>query len=217
LADQQRLKQNFYRFRKTETERLSMIKGEDSWYTIYDFEQNTLLCCHVLGNCAGGVTVHPDREDPRVLFRFEPKGKLFNMTYFVCEGSDGPLLATIKLFATRGLKILDVVENEICRVVDARASLDKIAADVLEGACTSYKLARGSESLGTFRPRKRPAIEVSPNHGFIRKAIIKALGSASADWSLDLEENAGCVEDHRPLLAAMILLKEQTIRMDQST
>jgi hypothetical protein len=207
---------NFYRIRKTLVEKLSMIKGEDSWYTVYGESMQEVLCCHVLGNCTRGLSAHREKDGSEVLFRMQPKGKLMNMTYFVNAGSAGSLLATIKLFVGRGMKILDPQGQEVYRIIDARGALDKVVVDVLEGACTEYALVRDGERLGLFKPRKRPASGSASGHGLIRRTILKVLGSSS-DWSMELGDRAGKIEDHRPLLAALILLKEHTIRNDQSS
>jgi hypothetical protein len=45
----------FFRFRKTEVEKLSMLKGENSWYAITDGENHPVWHCHVIGSGMGSV------------------------------------------------------------------------------------------------------------------------------------------------------------------
>ena len=209
-------RQNFYRFRKTEVEKLSLVKGEDSWYTIYDSEMQQLFCCHVLGNYNRGMTAHPDREDLNELFRLEPKGKLLNMTYFVSVPGQSEAMATIKLFVSREMRVFSDHDSELFRVVDSRAPLDKFMTEALEGACTSYKIACNESCIGDFKRHKRATKNSSETKGLIRRSIGKLLEPGS-DWCLNLGDNAHHVADHRPLLATMVLLLEHTIRLDQAS
>jgi len=64
LRQEEIFRQPFYRFQKSEVEKLSLVKGEDSWYTIYGQDMQELFHCHVLGNCTRGMTAHSDRDDP---------------------------------------------------------------------------------------------------------------------------------------------------------
>ena len=94
--------------------------------------------------------------------------------------------------------------------------LDKFMTDALQGACKAYNIALGSTCAGDFKTHERPASSSSKASGFIRRSIGKLLGPGS-DWCLDLGDNTERIADHRPLLASMVLLLEQTVRSDQSS
>ena len=179
-------------------------------------DMQELFHCHVLGNCTRGMTAHSNRDDPEELFRLEPKGKLLNMTYFVSVPDGNGTIATINLLASRGMKVLGADDHELFRVVDGRAPLDKFMTDALQGACKAYNIALGSTCAGDFKTHERPASSSSKASGFIRRSIGKLLGPGS-DWCLDLGDNTERIADHRPLLASMVLLLEQTVRSDQSS
>ena len=209
---------DFYRFRRTELESLSALKGANSWYAITGARNEPLYACHVVGSCLGGPsTFHASREDERVLFRLEPRRKLLNLTYFVCEGEDGPRIATLELFASRGMKVCGPDGREQYRVVDPKGKLDKLMQDLLEGACGEYALVADDRLIGRFERRERPGEPATDRKGLLGR-VLKGLSKALLrDWCIELEDEGKVIDDPRPLVAGMILMLEQTIAHDQST
>ncbi len=208
---------SFYRFVRTGVESMSALKGNNSWYSIADAQGEPVFACHVEGSCLGGTsTFHSSPEDEAVLFRLEPKRKFLNLTYYVCEGATGPRIATLELFVSRGMKVSDAGGREQYRVVDARGKLDKFVEGVMEGACGEYALVADDKLIGSIERRDRPE-EPKPERkgllGFVGKVLSKAL---LRDWCIDLAEEGKLIEDHRPLVAGMVLLLEQTISSDQT-
>ncbi|MCP3982121.1 MAG: hypothetical protein GY716_22675 [bacterium] len=204
-----------YRFNKVETERLSMLKGEDSWYRIGDESGGPGYHCHVLGNCTGGATTfHASREDAQVLFRLEPKRKLMCLTYFVGDGADGERLATVELFVSRGMKVLAPSGAELFRIVDPQSKLDKLMQDILDGCCSEYAIVADGRIVGTFERRVRE--QSAEEARGARKLLRRLLGGLLRDWCVEVTGPVPALSDTRPLLAALILLQEQTIRLDQS-
>ena len=213
---------HFYRFAKTEVERLSALSGEDSWYCISDASETPVLWCHVVGSCLGGTsTFHATRDDPEVLFRLEPKRKVLNLTYFVHEGAHGPRLGKLRLFASRGMKVSDAADREVFRVIDPQSRLDKLMQDVLEGCCTEYAIVDDDRVIGRFERRERPRAqeeqEEAERPGLVRR-LLRGVARALTmrDYCVELEDEGKGVADHRLLIAALILLKEQTIKNDQA-
>jgi len=207
----------FYRFIKTETERLSILKGEDSWFEIRDADDAVLHHCHVVGSCLGGTsTFHPTRDSSEVSFRLEPKWRFLTITWYVAEGRTGPRLATLKLFASRGMKIADPDGRELYRIVDPQSGLDKIMQDMLDGCCSEYAVVRDDELIGEFARRERPHPPEPKRKGLLGRLLRGVQKVFLRDWCLELHDDGGIVKDHRPLLAGLILLQEQTIRMDQA-
>ncbi len=211
------MSQAFYRFKRTEIESMSMLKGTASWYDICDEEGNLLFACHVTGSCVSGVTTfHASQEDERVLFRMEPKRKFLNLTWFVNEGEQGPRVATIELFKTRGFKVRGPHGHEVFRAVDPQGAFDKLMQDVLEGACSKYALVADEHVIGTFDTRERPPGDEPKRKGLLG-LLIKGLDKVLArDWCVELEDEGKVIDDHRPLLGGLMLLLEQTIPNDQA-
>jgi hypothetical protein len=208
---------HFYRFNQTKVESISAFKGANSWYSITD-EQNELLYeCHVIGNCLGGTsTFHASREEAEVLFRLEPKRKVLNLTYYVCEGESGPRIATLEVFKTRGMKVCGPDGREQYRVIDPQGKLDKFMQAVLEGACSEYALVSDEKMIGQFGRRDRTDEKPAARKGLLG-IFLKGLAKAFLrDWCVELEEEGKVIDDHRPLLAGMILLLEQSIANDQA-
>ena len=207
----------FYRFVQEGVERISVLEGQDSWYRISDGRNETVCFCHVIGSCLGGTsTFHTTREDAEVLFRIEPRRKLLNLTYDVCDGESGPPIATLRLFATRGMKVSDAGDRELFRVIDPQGKLDKLMQDLLEGCCGEYAIVDDDRVIGRFERRERPRDPAK-----VRKGVVgRVLGGLSRllvrDWCVELEEDGKAIADHRALLAALIVLQEQSIRHDQS-
>ncbi|MDJ0847180.1 MAG: hypothetical protein QNK04_02250 [Myxococcota bacterium] len=212
------MSEHFYRFKRTQMESLSALKGANSWYAITGAHDEPRFACHVIGSCLGGTsTFHASREDAAVLFRLEPKRKFLNLTYYVSEGESGPRIATIELFAGRGMKVRGPGGREQYRVVDPQSKLDKFMQTVLEGACSEYALVADDRVIGQFGRRDRneePTTERKGLLGWVMKGLAKAL---LRDWCVELEDEGKVIDDHRPLLAGMILMLEQTIAHDQAT
>ncbi len=210
---------SLYRFKKTEVERLSALKGEDSWYCISDERDQPLYLCHVVGNCLGGTsTFHASREDPQVLFRIEPRRKVLNLTYTVSEGEAGPPIATLKLFASRGMQVRDAGGRELFQVVDPQGKLDKFMQTVLEGCCSAYAIVDDERRIiGHFERRERPEVssEAPARKGFIGRLLNDVAKALLRDWCARLEGDGKALVDHRPLLAGLVVLIEQSIRLDQ--
>jgi len=209
---------SFYRFKRTKMESLSALKGATSWYSIADANDEPLFACHVVGSCLGGTTTfHETADEEEVLFRLDAKRKWLNLTYYVCEGASGPRIATLELFASRGMKVSGPDGGEQYRVVDPQGKLDKFMQDVLEGACGEYALVSDDRVIGQFGRRDR-AEEARPTRkgllGWVSRGLSKML---SRDWCVELEDEGKGIDDHRPLLAGMILMLEQTIANDQAT
>lgn len=209
---------DFYRFIQTQVESISAFKGTNSWYAISDAQDRPLFACHVVGGCLGGTsTFHASREDEAVLFRLEPKRKVLNLTYYVYEGETGPRIATIEVFMSRGMKVRGPNGNEQYRVVDPQGKLDKFMQAVLEGACGEYALLADERVIGQFGRRDRNEEPETRRKGLLGK-LLKGLAKAFLrDWCVELEDEGKLIDDHRPLLAAMILMQEQTIKNDQAT
>lgn len=207
----------FYRFDKTKVESISALKGADSWYTIMDEANEPLFACHVVGSCLGGTsTFHASPEDDEVRFRLEPKRKVLNLTYYVCEGESGPRIATLEVFKTRGMKVSGPDGREQYRAVDPQGKLDKFMQEVLEGACSEYVLVAGDEVIGQFGRRDRTDEKPSARKGLLG-TLLTGLGKVFLrDWCIELEHEGRVIDDHRPLVAAMILLLEQSIAHDQA-
>ena len=70
--------------------------------------------------------------------------------------------------------------------------------------------------LGRIERRERPNESGQRRDGPLGKLIGGLLSAFQQDWCIDLEDREG-IADHRALLAAMILLMEQTIANDQAT
>jgi len=209
---------DLYRFQKVKVESNSAFKGETSWYRIGDRQDQAVLFCHVVGNGMGGVsTFHTGRDTPDVIFRFAPKRKVLNFTYYVDAGEDGPRLATIRMKASRGLTAVGPDDRALFRIVDPRKGKEVFIEDVLGGACTGYALVHQKAVLGNIGRMKRPEQpDAAPAKGILGRLRKKILSTVSSDWGVELLEGAASLADHRPLMAAMLLLVEQTIRMDQS-
>jgi hypothetical protein len=208
---------NFYRFLKYKVEGNSLLKGEDSWYRISDADEKPLWAVRVAGNCLGGTTrFHASGEDPRVSFRLEPKRKFMNLTYFVGEGEGGPVIATIRLKASRGMQVTSPTGEDVFSIVDPAKPFDKFMQTVLGGCCTEYAVAAGREVVGEIERRRRPVSEGVQPAGPFGRLRRKIFGAIAMEWCVELAGDGSCILDHRPLLAAMILLQEQTIRLDQS-
>ncbi len=209
---------SFYRFRKTRVESISVFKGADSRYEIQDASGSTLFDAHVVGNCLGGTTTFSEPGDAgRVSFRMRPKRRFLNLTYFVEEGESGPPVATIQLFKSRGLKVLGPHGHEVFRVIDPKGTFEKLMQDVLEGACGEYALMVDDDAVGFLTTRERPEEDTSEKKGLLG-ALLKGLKHALVrDWCIELLDEGKGVEDHRPLIASLLLLIEQTIAHDQST
>ncbi len=212
------MSQDFYRFKGIKCESVSALKGTNSWYSISDAEDREIFACHVIGSCLGGIsTFHRSPEDEEVLFRLEPKRKFLNLTYYVCEGESGPRIATLELFVSRGMKVCGPDGREQYRVIDPQGKLDKFMQTVLEGACGEYALVGDDKVIGQFGRRDRteePAKERKGLRGLIMKGLSKIL---LRDWCVEIEDEGKAIEDHRPLLAGMILMQEQTIANDQAS
>jgi len=208
----------FYRFKQTQVESISAFKGANSWYSIESARNEMLYACHVIGNCLGGTsTFHASRDENEVLFRLEPKRKILNLTYYVCEGEAGQRIATLELFKTRGLKVCGPDDREQYRVIDPQGKLDKFMQTVLEGACSEYALVSDDRMIGQFGRRDRPEEESNARKGLVGM-ILRGLSKVLLrDWCVELEDEGKAIEDPRPLLAGMILLMEQTIANDQAT
>lgn len=209
---------DLYRFRKVWVESNSLLKGETSWYRIGDREDRAVMACHLVGNGMGGTsTFHRNEDDPEVLFRLAPKRKVMNFTYMLSNGASGPCLAVIRMKASRGMKIIGPDDREQYRIVDPRKQLEQLWEDILGGAATRYAVTRDRELLGRVarmaRPEKQNASSPKGLLGRVRKKIFSGTGS---DWCVDLSGAADAIADHRPLIAAILLLIEQTIRMDKS-
>jgi hypothetical protein len=210
--------QDFYRFDRTQVERTSAFKGTNSWYAITDARDRPLFACHVIGSCLGGTsTFHASREREEVLFRLEPKRKALNLTYYVCEGESGPQIATLELFVSRGMKVCGPDGREQYRVVDPQGKLDEFMQAVLEGACGEYALVADDKLIGRFGRRDRTQEPTTARKGLLG-IVLKGLAKAFLrDWCVELEDEGKGIDDHRPLLAGMILMQEQTIANDQAT
>lgn len=207
---------SFYRFNKIQVERISALKGEDSWYRISNARDETVVCCHVIGGCLGGTsTFHASREDPEVLFRIEPRRKVLNLAYSVCEGESGPPLAMLKLFVRRGMKVSDPGNRELFRVIDAQGKLDKLMQEVLEGCCSEYAIVDDDRVIGRFERRQRSQEPEKARKGFLRRLLAGVFHALVRDWCVELKEEGKTIDDHRTLLAALIVLQEQSIRHDQ--
>lgn len=209
---------DFYRFRQIEVERISALKGTNSWYSITDAQDVLLYECHVIGSRLGGTsTFHASRDQNEVLFRLEPKRRFLNLTYYVCEGETGPRLATLELFKSRGMKVCGTDGREQYRIVDPQGRLDRFMQTVFDGVCSEYALVSDDETIGRLGRRERTDEEPVGRRGLLGR-FLKGLAKAlSRDWCLELEDEGKAIEDHRPLLAGMILLLVQTIAFDQAT
>jgi len=206
-----------YRFNKTEVERLSMLKGEDSWYLVSDGAGEPVFQCHVIGNCLGGTsTFHAGEKDSEVLFEMRPKRKILNLTYFIFESLVDTPLATIRLYAGRGMKVTDAHGRESFEVIDPQGKLDRFMQNLLEGCCSRYAIVAGDRIIGGFERRDRPENRQPEPKGFVRKLFKRTIGSLVRDWCVEIEDGVAGLVDRRVLIATMILLQEQTIRMDQA-
>ena len=209
---------HFYRFKRTQLESLSALKGANSWYAVSGAHDEPLFACHVIGSCLGGTsTFHASRDDDEVLFRLEPKRKLLNLTYYVSEGEAGPRIATLELFASRGMKVCGPDGREEYRVVDPQGKLDKFMQTVLEGACSEYALVADDRVIGQFGRRDRAEDPTTARRGLLGRLLQGLAKALLRDWCVELEDEGKVIEDHRPLLAGMILMLEQTIANDQAT
>lgn len=209
---------HFYRFDRTQVESMSALEGTNSWYSIKGANDEPLFACHVVGSCLGGTTTfHRSREDEEVLFRLEPKRKVLNLTHYVSEGEHGPRIATVELFASRGMKVRNPDNRELYRLVDPQGKLDKFMQTVLEGACSECALVADGKMIGQFGRRGRPEGSAPARKGLlgiVLKSLTKVL---LRDWCVELEDGGKGIDDHRPLLAGMILMLEQTIPNDRAT
>lgn len=209
---------NFYRFNRSEFESLSALKGANSWYSITDAKDEPLFACHVIGNCLGGTsTFHRSREDEEILFRLEPKRKVLNLTYYVCEGESGPRIATLEVFVSRGMKVCGPDCRELYRVIDPKDKLDKFMQAVVEGACSEYVLVANDKLIGQFGRRERTEEPTTTRKDLLSLALKGLAKVFLRDWCVELEEEGKVIDDHRPLLAGMILMLEQTISNDQAS
>jgi hypothetical protein len=221
-----------YRFVKTRVERLSLWSGEDSWYRIDALSgtagqcERPLLACHVHGNARGGETTFHRWEESRrqqvplvgeALFRLTPRRKVLNLSWDVSEGAAGPRIATVRLFVSRGLRVADADDREQYRVVDPQGALDRFMQDVLDGCCTEYAIVDDDRVIGGFERRERPRPESAPDRGLLGRLLGGSRRHLVRDWCISLAEGGKLIADHRPLLAAFVLLQEQTIRVDQSS
>ena len=118
---------------------------------------------------------------------------------------------------SRGMKVCGPDGREQYRVVDPQGKLDKFMQTVLEGACGEYALVADDRMIGQFGRRDRNEEPKTARKGLLGK-FLKGLSKAfSRDWCVELEDEGKVIEDHRPLLAGMILMQEQTIKNDQAT
>jgi len=107
--------------------------------------------------------------------------------------------------------------REQYRVINPRGKLDKFMEAVLEGACGEYALVADDEMIGQFGRRDRTEEPTTARKGLLG-IILKGLAKVFLrDWCVELEDEGKVIDDHRPLLAAMILMLEQTIANDQAT
>lgn len=212
------MSERFYRFDQTQVESMSAFKGTNSWYAILDERSEPVFACHVVGGCLGGTsTFHATRDDAEVLFRLEPKRKFLNLTYYVCEGESGPRIATLQLFKGRGMKVSGPDGREQYRVVDPQGKLERLMQDVLDGACGEYALVSDDEVIGAFGRRERPEHAQPARKGLVGRLLDGLANAFVRDWCVELADEGKVIDDHRPLVAAMILLMEQSIAHDQAT
>jgi hypothetical protein len=139
-----------------------------------------------------------------------------NLTYIVAEGDRSPVIATIHLKASRGMKVTGPAGEDDYSIVDPARPFDKFMQDVLGGCCTEYAVLAGRDIIGAIERRRRPMRERAQPTGFIGRLRRKISQAMEIHWCVELAGDGSCIIDHRPLLAAMILLQEQTIRLDQS-
>jgi hypothetical protein len=71
--------------------------------------------------------------------------------------------------------------------------------------------------IGQFGRRDRTEEPTTARKGLLG-LVMKGLAKVFlSDWCVELEAEGKVIEDHRPLLAGMILMQEQTIANDQAT
>ncbi len=90
--------------------------------------------------------------------------------------------------------------------------------NILEGCCSAYAIVVGKKIVGNIERHERPQAADDGGKptgplGKLRKGILKLI---SRDWCIELDDSR-TVTDHRPMIAAMILLIEQTIANDRAT
>jgi hypothetical protein len=162
--------------------------------------EKPLWAVHVTGSCLGGTTrFHASEEDPRVFFRLEPKRKIMNLTYFVAEGDCGPVIATIHLKASRGMKVAGSAGINDYSIVDPAKPFDKFMHDVLGGCCTEYAVLAGRDIIGAIERRRRPVQEGAKPTGLVGRFRRKIFQAKARDWCVELAGDGSCIIDYRPL------------------
>jgi hypothetical protein len=210
---------DFYRFRKTDVESNTLFRGETCWYRIGDREDRPVLACRLVGNGMGGPSTFHARPDAEaVLFRLSPRRRLMNRDFDLAEGARGPGFAALRLEAGRGVTAAGPDGAEWFRVVDAGPRAEELRERLPGGGAPRFAVVAGDALLGRVEALARPgAAGAPPSAGLLGRLRRKVLGGGPGrDWCVELVPGPGVLSDHRPLLAAMLLLVEQTIRRDKS-
>jgi hypothetical protein len=100
--------------------------------------------------------------------------------------------------------------------VDPAKPFDKFMQTVLGGCRTEYAVVTSREVGGEIERRRRPVSEGVQPAGPFGRLRRKIFGGMAMDWCVELAGNGSFIPDHRPLLAVMILLQDQAVRLDQS-